>query len=153
MKGDKVVAICERGCNVIAPMIFAPGNKNESPLLREAIEPLKQISKEIGFDLSGTVFSLDGVYDCRKNRKKIFNSGMTPNIPENKRNRKKGKRGRKRFYDPKIFAERFRTIERIFAWEDKFKRLLLRFERISDHHYAMKYIAYSMINLRHFCSG
>nr|WP_229642299.1 hypothetical protein [Waterburya agarophytonicola] len=27
------------------------------------------------------------------------------------------------------FVTAFRTIERVFAWEDKFKRLLLRFER------------------------
>jgi hypothetical protein len=45
MKGDKVVAICDRNCNVIAPMIFAPANKNESPLIREAIGPLKQMAK------------------------------------------------------------------------------------------------------------
>ena len=31
-----------------------------------------------------------------------------------------------------IFKERFRTIERIFAWEDKFKRLLLRFQLIAS---------------------
>jgi hypothetical protein len=76
---------------------------------------------------------------------------MTPNIPENKGNRKKPKRGRKQIYDKSIFKERFNTIERDFAWEDKFKRLLLRFERISKYHYAMKIIAYAMINLRHFC--
>ena len=76
---------------------------------------------------------------------------MTPNIPENKRNRKKSKRGKKQTFYQKIFEERFRTIERVFAWEDKFKRLLLRFEFHSIHHYAMKAIAYSMINLRHFC--
>jgi hypothetical protein len=34
-----------------------------------------------------------------------------------------------------IFKERFRTIERVFAWEDKFRRLMLRFERISGVHY------------------
>ncbi len=77
---------------------------------------------------------------------------MRQNHP-NKRNRKQSKRGRKPLFDLKIFKERFRTIERIFAWEDKFKRLLLRFERISVHHYGMKYIAYAMINLRHFCNG
>lgn len=95
--------------------------------------------------------SLDGVYNSPRNRKAIFNLGMTPNIPENKRNRKKAKRGKKQIYDQAIFDERFRTIERVFAWEDKFKRLLLRFEFHSTHHYAMKSIAYSMINLRHFC--
>lgn len=97
--------------------------------------------------------SLDGVYDCRRNRKAIFNFGMVPNIPFNKRNRKRNKPGPKRIFDPTIFEERFRTIERVFAWEDKFKRLLLRFERISRLHYALKLLAYTMINLRHFCSA
>ncbi len=95
--------------------------------------------------------SLDGVYNYRRNRKSIFNLKMIPNMPENKRNRKKTKRGRKQTYGQNIFTERFRTIERVFAWEDKFKRLLQRFEFLSDHHYGMKIIAYSMINLRHFC--
>ena len=151
MKGDKTVAMCDRNCNVIAPMVFAPGNKNESPLLRAAMAPLKKIAKFVGFDILGSIMSLDGVYDCRANRVKIFNAGMTPNIPHNKRNRKKTKRGRPPLFDPDIFKERFETIERVFAWEDKFKRLLLRFERISAHHYGMKYIAYAMINLRNFC--
>jgi hypothetical protein len=33
----------------------------------------------------------------------------------------------------------------------KFRRLLLRFERISDLHYAFKTLAGTMINLRHDC--
>ena len=133
-------------------MIFTAGNRNESPLIRDAIPLLKTIAKQVGIDLSGTIMSLDGVYDCRANRRKIFNSGMKPNIPENKRNRKKTKRGRKPNFIQSIFDARFYLIERVFAWKDKFKRLLLRFERKSIHHYAMKYIAYAMINLRHFCS-
>lgn len=153
MKGDKVVALCDRNCNIIAPMIFAPGNKNESPLIREAIGPLNSIAKTVGFNIKGSTLSLDGVYDCRENRKKIFNAGMKPNINPNKRNRKRSKRGRKPMFNFEVFKERFRTIERVFAWEDKFKRLLIRFERISSHHYGMKYIAFALINLRHFCSG
>ena len=38
----------------------------------------------------------------------------------------------------------------MFAWEDKFRRLLPRFERISGLHYAFKTLAYTMINLRHY---
>jgi hypothetical protein len=121
-------------------------------MIRDAFKPLKKIAKTIGLSLEGTVMSLDGVYDCKANRKMIFNAGMVPNINENKRGRKRLKRGRKRFFNKAIFKERFRTIERVFAWEDKFKRLLLRFEHHSIHHYAMKTIAYTMINLRHFCS-
>lgn len=152
MKGDKVVAFCDRNCNVIAPFIPAPANKNESPLLLNALKSLKNVMKFIGANIANTVISLDGVYDCRKNRKAIFNSGMIPNINENKRNRKKTKRGRKQTFSQTIFEERFFTIERVFAWEDKFKRLLLRFEHKSIHHYAMKILAYAMINLRHFCT-
>ena len=145
------MAICDRNCNIIAPIVVAPGNRNETVLLIPAISNLKKITKAVGIDLSGSTMSLDGIYNSRQNRKAIFNLHMTPNIPENNRNRKKPKRGRKQTYCPNIFAERFRTIERVFAWEDKFKRLLLRFEFHSVHHYAMKAIAYSMINLRHFC--
>ncbi len=151
MKGDKVVAFCDRNCNVIAPFVTAPGNRNESPLLLNALPQVTRIACMVGFNLKSTIVSLDGVYDSRSNRKAIFNRGMIPNINENPRGRKTPKRGRKRLFVPAIFQERFRTIERVFAWEDKFKRLLLRFERISELHYALKSLAYTMINLRHFC--
>ena len=129
MKGDKVVAFCDRNCNVLAPFVTAPGNRNESPLLRKVLPKVTHIASLVGFNLKNTIVSLDGVYDCRANRKAIFNRGMIPNINENPRGRKSPKRGRKRLFASAIFKERFRTIERVFAWEDKFKRLLLRFER------------------------
>jgi len=151
-KGEKVVAIVDRNVNVIAPYVTAPGNKNESPLLKPALSGLKKIINQIGASIAGSISSWDGVYDSKNNRKLLFNAGMTPNIPENKRNRKKTKRGKKRVFSESIFKERFRTIERLFAWEDKFKRLLLRFERKSENHFGLKLIAYAMINLRHFCT-
>jgi len=153
IRGDKVVAFCDRHCNVIAPFVAAPGNRNESPLLPEALPRVTRIAQTVGLDLNQTIVSLDGVYDSRSNRKAIFNRSMIPNINPNPRGRKIPKRGRKPIFDPAIFRERFRTIERVFAWEDKFRRLLLRFERISSLHYALKSLAYTMINLRHFCQS
>jgi transposase len=153
VKSDKVVAFCDRHCNVIAPFVSAPGNRNESPLLREALPQVTRIARAVGMDLQGTIVSLDGVYDCRPNRKAIFNRGMIPNINPNSRGRKRPKRGRKPLFEPAIFEERFRTIERVFAWEDKFRRLLLRFDRLSQLHYAFKTLAFTMINLRHYCRG
>ena len=144
LRGDKVVAFCDRRCNVIAPFVSAPGNRNESPLLRDALPRLTHMARAIGMDVQGSMVSLDGVYDCRANRKAIFNRDMIPNIPENPR-------GRKLRFDPAIFGESVRTIERVFAWEDKARRLLLRFERLSLVHYALKTLAYTMINLRHYC--
>jgi len=150
-KGQKVVAFVDRNCNVISPFTSAPGNRHESKLFNHAFDSLKRVMKDIGLGLKGITASLDSAYDSKSNRKRIFNAGMKPNIKENPRNRKKTKRGRKRMYSEEIFQERFRTVERVFAWEDKFKRLLVRFERISAHHIGMKLIGYAMINLRHFC--
>jgi hypothetical protein len=151
IKGDKVVAFCDRNCNVIAPFVAAPGNHSESPLLRAALPNVMRIARSVGLDLRGTIVSLDGGYDCRQDRKAIFNRGMVPNINANPRGRKSIKRGRKALFNAGIFKERFDTIERVFGWEDKFRRLLLRFERLSRLHYALKTLAYTMINLRHFC--
>ncbi len=148
-----MVAFCDRHCNVIAPFISAPGNWTESPLLKAALPQVTRIAHKVGLDLNHTTVSLDGVYDSRANRKAIFNRGMMPNIPANPRSRKTPKRGRKPIFDPALFQERFFTIERVFAWEDKFKRLLLRFERISQLHYALKTLAYTLINLQHFCQS
>jgi hypothetical protein len=107
LKGDKVVAFCDRHCNVIAPFVSAPGNRNESPLLREALPKVMRIARDAGMDLQGCIVSLDGVYDCRANRKAIFNRGMIPNINPNGRGRTQPKRGRKPLFDPAIFQERF----------------------------------------------
>jgi hypothetical protein len=52
-----------------------------------------------------------------------------------------------------LFALTTTRVERTFAWEDKFKRLLLRFERIQQRHYGMKLLAYTLINLREFCGA
>lgn len=150
MKSEKIVAFVDRNCNVLSPMTVAPGNKHEGPLFKKAFKSLKNLFKRMGRSLLNSVASLDYAYDSHSNRKDIFNAGMIPNIKENPRNRKHPKRGRKRVYDESIFNERFRTVERVFAWEDKFKRLLLRFERISFHHFGFKLLAYTMINLRHF---
>ena len=94
-------------------------------LLPEGLKALKRVAKEVGLDLRGAYLNLDGGFDSAHNRKCIFNAGLIPNIKENPRNRKHTKRGRKRLFNAAIHALRIR-VERTFAWEDKFKRLLLQ---------------------------
>ena len=121
-------------------------------LLPQSLHALKQVAKEVGLDVRGACLNLDGGFDSAHNRKCIFNAGLIPNIKENPRNRKTPKRGRKRFFNEAIHALRMR-VERTFAWEDKCKRLLLRFECIQQRYYRMKLLAYTMINLREFCGA
>jgi transposase len=89
-------------------------------------------------------------YPSERQRSTVLGHDLIPNIKENPRHRKATRRGRKRLFNAVIHALRMR-VERTFAWEDKFKRLLLRFERIQQRHYGMKLLGYTMINLRAFC--
>jgi len=130
----------------------APVNETDMVLLPQGLQALKQVAQEVGVDLRGAYRNLDGGFDSTRNRKCIVNAGMIPNMKENPRNRKTTKRGRKRFFHEAIHALR-RRVERTLAWEDKFKRLLLRFERIQRRHYGMKLLAYTLINLRGFCGA
>jgi hypothetical protein len=119
-------------------------------LLPQELKALEQVARQVGADLRGAYLNLDGGRDSACNRKCIVNAGLIPNIKENPRKRKTTKRGRKRLFDAAIHALRM-GVARTFAWEDKCKRLWLRFERIQQWHYRMKLLAYTMINLREFC--
>jgi transposase len=100
-----------------------------------------------GLEYKGAIFNADAAFDTREARKLLWNRGVRPNIPENKRNRKRVKRGRKRQFDRETYKERF-VIERTFAWIDKFRTLLIRFERKDSYWLGFHLIAFTMINLR-----
>jgi hypothetical protein len=137
---------------VLSAFPVVPVNETDMVLLPEGLNALKRVAKMVGLNLGGAYLNLDAGFDSTYNRKMIFNAGMIPNIKENPRNRKRTKRGRKRFFNATIHALRTR-VDRTFAWEDKFKRLLLRFERIQQRHYGMKLLAYTLINMREFCGA
>src|SRR5215510_7231907 len=149
-KGEKIIAITDNRGYIVAPVPVAPVNETDMVLFPEGLHALKQVATEVGLDLRGAYLNLDGGFDSARNRKCIFNAGLIPNIKENPRHRKRPKRGRKRLFNATIHALRL-CVERAFAWEDKCKRLLLRFERIQQRHYGMKLMAYTLINLRAFC--
>jgi transposase len=137
---------------VLSPLPVAPVNETDMLLLPEGLNALKKVAKMVGLILTGAYLNLDAGFDSTHNRKCIFNAGMIPNIKENPRNRKRTKRGRKRFFNAAIHALRTR-VDRTFAWEDKFKRLLLRFEHRQQRHFGMKLLAYTLINVREFCGA
>jgi hypothetical protein len=137
---------------VLSPLPVAPVNETDMILLPEGLKALKRVAKTVGLTLTGAYLNLDAGFDSTPNRKCMFNAGMIPNIKENPRNRKRTKRGRKRLFNATIHALRTR-VNRTFAWEDKFKRRLLRFEHIQQRHFGMKLLAYTLINVREFCGA
>jgi transposase len=128
----------------------APINETDMIVFPKGLKALQEVAKEVGLALRGAALNLDGGFDAAHHRKGMLHVGLIPNITENPRNRTRPKRGRKRLFNAAIHTLRL-CVERTFAWEDKFKRLLLRFERIQQRHYGMKLMAYTLINLRAFC--
>ena len=141
-KGEQVIAIIDNNGSVLAPLPVAPVNEADTVLLPEGLKALKRVAKLAGWGLKGAYLNRDSGFDSTSNRKAIFNAGMMPHIKENPRNRQRPKRGRKRWFNQAIHALRDR-VERTFAWEDKLKRLLLRFEHHQHRHYGMKLMAYT----------
>ena len=147
-----MLALIDNQGHVLSPLTVAPVNEGDMGLLPQGLRDLKRVARAVGLEVSGAVLNLDAGFDSKANRKAVFNAGLKPNSKENPRNRQKPKRGRKRFFDAALYHHRF-TVERPFAWEDKFKRLLLRFETKQSRHLGFKLLAFTLINLRTFCGG
>ena len=147
-----MIALVENHGYVLSPLTMAPVNEVDMVLLPDGLKDLKRVTREAGLKVTGAVLNLDAGFDSKANRKSVFNAGLKPNIKENPRNRQTPKRGRKRFFNAALYKLRF-IVERTFAWEDKFKRLLLRFETRQSHHLGFKLLAFTLINLREFCEG
>jgi hypothetical protein len=145
-----VIALVENHGYVLSPLTVAPVNEVDLGLLPQGLKALKHVTRKAGLEGTAAVLHLDAGFDSKANRKSVFNAGLKPNIKENPRNRQTPKRGRKRFFDAALYKLRF-IGERTFAWEDKFKRLLLRFETKQSRHLGFKLLAFTLINLREFC--
>jgi len=147
-KTCNILPISEGNGFIIASTGIVAGNHNDAFNLKDNLQSAFQQIKQLGLTLTGAYFNADSAFDTKEARKTCFNHGLIPNLPVNKRNRKKPKRGRKRLFNPTVDKRRF-VAERSFAWIDKFKRLLIRFERKDAYFLAGHHIAFAMINLRH----
>jgi len=147
-KTCNILPISDGNGFIIASTRIIAGNHNDAFNLKPHLQQAFKQMKGLGLSFSGTYFNGDSAFDTKDARKTCFNHGLIPNMAENKRNRKKPKRGRKRLFNTEVYKRRF-VAERSFAWIDKFKRLLIRFERKDAYFLAGHYIAFAMINLRH----
>ena len=133
---------------IVATTGIIAGQHNDSFELEQNLKNMFTDMQRCGLDYKGALFNADSGFDTRAARKLLWNRGVIPNIPENKRNRKRVKRGRKRHFNREVYKQRF-VSERTFAWIDKFKTLLIRFERKAAYCLGFHHIAFALINLRH----
>ena len=133
--------------NIVGTSEIIGGRHNDSYELKGTISKVFADLNRNHLEYRGAFFKADSGFDTREARKMLWNRGVRPTIPENKRNRKHVKRGRKRCFIREIYKKRF-VIERTFAWIDKFRTLLIRFERKDVYWLGFHLIAFTLINLR-----
>lgn len=150
-KTCNILPITDGNGYVVASTGIIAGNHNDAYQLKPHLQMAFKTMKRLGLAIVGAYFNADSAFDTHAARKTCFNHGLIPNIPENHRNRKRPKRGPKRWFNEEVYRHRF-TAERTFAWVDKFKRLLMRFERYDACFLGAHYMAFTMINLRHVLS-
>jgi transposase len=147
-KTTNILPITDGNGFIIASTGLIAGNHNDAYNLKAHLQAAFKSMKGLGLDIQGAFFNADKAFDTKDARKTCFNYGLIPNINVNQRNRKTTKRGRKRLFDEEVYKRRF-TSERSFAWIDKFRAVLLRFDRKDAYFFGALCIAFAMINLRH----
>ena len=147
-KTSNILPLSDANGYILGITQFLAGNHNDAYNLTSSLRAGLKKLKRLGLCIKDAFFNADSAFDTKAARKVCFNHGLIPNIAENKRNRKKPKRGRKRLFNQDIYKRRF-VAERSFAWIDKFRSLLIRFERKDVYCLGAHFVAFTLINLRH----
>lgn len=126
-----------------------PVNKHDNLLFPESLNNLLETADLLGLNLNGSYLTLDSGFDCEDNKVTIRWHHLIPVIYPNVRNTKDFEKREKLFKDfnEEIYKERYR-IERCFAWQDTYRKLVIRYEKLQIIHLGFKYLAYSMVNFR-----
>lgn len=151
-KTSNILPISDAKGFIIASTGIVAGNRHDAFNLKSNLQSAFKNIKRLGIQVQGTYFNADSAFDTKQARKVCFNHGLIPNMDENKRNQKRGKRGRKRLFNKAIYKQRFSS-ERTFAWIDKFRALRLRDDIKDVNFLAGHHLAFAMINLRHLFSN
>jgi transposase len=146
-KTSNILPLIDKKDFIIASTTIIAGNHNDAFELKQTCLSSSRISKQQQITIKGAYLNADSAFDTKAARKVCFNHGVVPNIPENQRNRKLLKRGRKRLFNPVICKHHFST-ERTFAWIDKFKALLVCFERKGSYFFSLNCLVFALINLQ-----
>jgi transposase len=146
-KTSNVLPITDGTGYILASTGIVAGNHNDAYLLKEHLQTAFKTMKVWELPIAGAFFNADAAFDTLEARKACFNHHLVPNIPENIRNRKTAKRGRKRLFNAQVYKRRFIS-ERTFAWIDKFRAVLVRFDRKAVNFLAAHHLVFALINLR-----
>jgi len=126
---------------------------HDSTCLAEGLDRLSTLAELLELDIKDSFVTLDPGFDSEGAEEEIEMHDLRPAIKPNPRGTKSETKLHEQFerFDEikHIYKERHK-VERSFAWEDTYRRLVIRYERLDVIHEGFKFLAYSMINLRWF---
>lgn len=132
-------------------MTVSPVNEHDSVLFRESLDGLIEVADLLDFDLKDVPITFDSAFDNLDTKNEILTREMVPVIKPNLRGLRdevKINQILDAFEQVKdIYKERI-AVERFFAWEDTYRKLVIRYEKLQATHMGFKYLAFSMINFR-----
>jgi len=129
-KTTNILPITDGDGFIVAATGLVACNHNDAYNLKPHLQAAFKSMKCLELDVQGAFFNADKAFDTQIARKTCFNHGVIP------------------MFNAEVYKQRF-ICERTFAWVDKFKALLIRFECQDAYFLGAHFIAFAMINLRH----
>jgi transposase len=127
-------------------LIAIPANRNDTTLYISTLKNFR-IKRPMGRPVNRPFkVTADGAYDTAEIRKYNRRRGIKSNIPVNKRNRKKKKKGRPIKVDSEEYKEKS-VVERFFSWIESCKKVYPRYE-IKETSYLGVVILAAIIRLQ-----
>jgi hypothetical protein len=119
-------------------------SKHDGPLFKPALKGLLKNLTALNITLkANTIINLDPAFDSKGNQNICTVNGCIPNIKVNPRN--SGKQNIAP--NPKVYKQRY-VNERAFAWEDCYRRLVIRYEVKPQNHLGFCLMAAALTLLR-----
>lgn len=138
---------------MVAPLTIYAVNNHDCVLFDDSLTKLMETADLLELEIKDSFITFDAAFDSEDNKAMIRYHTLKPIIYPNRRNTQDPKKLRAMFeeidFNEEIYKERYR-IERCFAWEDTYRKLVIRYEKLQCTHLGFKYLAFSMINFRHF---
>jgi hypothetical protein len=123
-----VLPITDAHSFILATTSIVSGSHNDAFELKDHLRSAFKFIKWLGISIVGSYFNADSAFDTKAARWTCFNHKVIPNILTNKR-----------LFNPEVYKLRF-TSERTFAWIDKFRALLVRFDLTARQHTSWAHI-------------
>jgi len=138
---------------IVAPLTVRAVNQHDTMLFPESLERFVEHAQYAELSIYDSFITLDSGFDSSFNRSLIESFGLIPVIKPNRRSIEDPEKLLALYeefdYFKDVYEERYK-VERTFAWQDTYRKLVIRYERLQCTFTGFRYLAYSMINLRTF---